>query len=313
MSILVILVAILAAVVAGLVWFTRATARKAEAAVPPRGSFVQISTGRLHYVDRGTGPAVVMIHGLGTQLGNFDQFLIDALADTHRCIALDRPGMGWSDRPEEAPANPRAQAAQVVELIDALGLERPLIVGHSLGGAIALCLALDHPDKCRGLALLAPLTRAGDPPSPIFAPLAITSPLVRRLAAHTLATPLGLRNTAAVLDVVFGPDPVPEDYAIAGGAYLGLRPSAFINTSRDFMASTRDMRWMAEGYDRIAVPVHILYGSDDRTLSVQTQARDLVARHPQFRLTEVPGGHMLPLTHPTQSAAFIRAADATTA
>lgn len=68
------------ALVSGLIWFTWKTKRRIEAAVPPRGAFEVISTGRLHYVDRGEGPAVVLIHGLGAQLGTFDQFLVPELA-----------------------------------------------------------------------------------------------------------------------------------------------------------------------------------------------------------------------------------------
>ena len=126
-------------------WVTRKTAAKVAQAVPPRGKFIQISTGQLHYIDKGDGPPILMIHGLGAQLGNFDTGLADDLARDHRVIAVDRPGMGWSDRPDDADASPRAQAALIVEVIEALGLEKPLIVGHSLGGAIAMCLALDAP------------------------------------------------------------------------------------------------------------------------------------------------------------------------
>lgn len=309
MTVIWLLVLLIAATVTALVWFTWNTMRKVEAAVPPRGQFIDISTGRLHYVDKGQGPAIVMIHGLGAQLGNFDYALVDALSATHRCIAIDRPGMGWSDRPDDAPANPRAQAGYVAEAIDALGLERPLIVGHSLGGAIAVCLAQDFPEKARGLALLAPLTRGGDAPSAAFASLGIRSDLVRKALAWTLATPIGLRSTDMVFDLIFGPDPVPPDYSTKGGGLLGLRPVSFFNTSRDYMASLADIKWMRAGYADMPVPVAVLFGEDDRILSVETQGRKLVADHPAIRLEVTQGGHMLPLTHPQACAEFIRRTD----
>ncbi len=309
MTVIWVLLALVAATVAGLVWFTWSTKRKVEAAVPPRGDFIEISTGRLHYVDKGQGPAIVMVHGLGAQLGNFDFALVDALSSTHRCIAIDRPGMGYSARPDDAGASPRAQAGYVAEVIDKLGLDRPLIVGHSLGGAIGVCLALDHPEKIRGLALLAPLTRGGDAPSPAFASLGLSSNLMRRIIGWTLATPLGMRNTDLVFNLVFGPDPVPRDYGTRGGGLLGLRPGSFFNTSRDYVASLNDIKWMRAGYETMPVPMALLYGEDDRILNVESQGRKLVADHPAIQLEVIAGGHMLPLTHPDACVDFIRRHD----
>lgn len=305
MVVLWLILALVAITLTGLVWITWSTKRKVETAVPPRGQVIDISTGQLHYIDRGTGPVVLMIHGLGAQAGNFDYALIDKLADRYRCIAIDRPGMGWSDRPDEAPANPRAQAGYVAEVIDALGLEKPLIVGHSLGGAIGVCLAMDHPEKIRGLALLAPLTRGGDAPSPAFASLGIKSDLLRRIIGWTLATPMGMRNSALVFDLVFGPDPVPVDYGTRGGGLLGLRPKSFFNTSRDYISSMRDIKAMRAAYADLRVPMALLFGAEDRILSVEAQGRKLVADHPHIQLQEIPGGHMLPLTHPDACADFI--------
>ena len=309
MTIIWLLILLVGTTIAGLVWFTWKTRRQVETAVPPRGQFIEISTGRLHYVDKGDGPAIVMIHGLGAQLGNFDYALVDALSSTHRCIAIDRPGMGYSDRPDDAPANPRAQAAYVAEAIDKLGLDRPLIVGHSLGGAIAVCLARDFPQKTRGLALLAPLTRGGDAPSPAFASLGIKSDMMRKALAWTLATPLGMRNVDMVFNLVFGPDPVPRDYSTRGGGLLGLRPGSFFNTSRDYVSSMADIKWMRASYGDLQVPMAVLYGEDDRILSVETQGRKLVADHPEIALDVIPGGHMLPLTHPDACVDFIRRND----
>ena len=157
-------------------------------------------------------------------------------------------------------------------LADKLGLDRPLIVGHSLGGAIAVCLARDFPQKTRGLALLAPLTRGGDAPSPAFASLGIKSDMMRKALAWTLATPLGMRNVDMVFNLVFGPDPVPRDYSTRGGGLLGLRPGSFFNTSRDFVSSMADIKWMRASYGDLQVPMAVLYGEDDRILSVDGYA-----------------------------------------
>ncbi|MGH1354211.1 MAG: alpha/beta fold hydrolase [Thalassovita sp.] len=299
-------------VLAALLWLgwsayiTRKTARNVALAVPPRGAFIQISTGKLHYIDKGQGPVILMIHGLGAQLGNFDTGLADDLAQDYRVIAIDRPGMGWSERPEDAPASPRAQAALVAEVIDALGLEQPLVVGHSLGGAIAMCLALDFPEKIRGLALLAPLTMPRSGPAEVFAGLNLPNGAMRRLVSETIAIPTSIRMADQNMAAIFGPDAVPADYAVQGGGMLGLRPVSFRNTCRDFLASGADLGFMVKGYAGLKVPVSILYGREDQVLDYQTHGEGLIAKHPDIQLQLISGGHMLPLTHIPQTAEFIR-------
>lgn len=310
MPYLIALVLLILLSVVGLVWFTWNTKRGAEVAIPPQGTFLDLPGGRLHYTDTGRGPAVVMIHGLGGQMGNFNLALAPLLTGTHRVIVIDRPGMGYSDRAPDAPANPRAQAETVVALIEALGLDRPLVVGHSLGGAIALCLAMDHPERTRGLALLAPLTQPPSGPIEAFKGLAITGRIKLFVISWLLAIPMSIRTAPQVLDAIFGPDPVPDDYAVKGGALLGLRPAAFRNTSRDYLASGRDLRWMAGQYDSLQVPVRILYGAEDRILEADLHGRALVAKHPHIGLEVIEGGHMLPVTRAVACARFIRETEA---
>jgi pimeloyl-ACP methyl ester carboxylesterase len=285
---------------------TRKTARNVALAVPPRGTFTQISTGQLHYIDKGQGPVILMIHGLGAQLGYFATGLADDLAQDFRVIAIDRPGMGWSDRPEDAPASPRAQAALVAEIIDKLNLDQPLVVGHSLGGAIAMCLALDFPEKIRGLALLAPLTMPPKAPAEVFAGLNLPRSWVRKLVSETIAIPTSIRMADQNMAAIFGPDSVPPSYAVQGGGMLGLRPVSFRNTSRDFLASGTDLGFMVKGYADLQVPVHILFGREDQVLDYKTHGEDLVAKHPEIQLEFLSGGHMLPMTHIPQTAEFIR-------
>lgn len=293
----------------GLFSYTLRWKIRIEKIVPPRGQFTTLSTGRLHYVDRGTGPAILLIHGLGGQLGNFDCGLIDDLARDHRVVAIDRPGMGYSDRPNVAPAGHAENAALMFEVIDALKIETPLVVGHSLGGAISLAMALSAPDRLRGLALLAPLTLPSTTaPAAAFNNLRITKNWLRWLVAWTLATPGGFRNAAVVLDQIYGPETMPAEAPTKGGGLLGLRPRHFFNTSRDFMASGRGLKQMAERYNSLALPVRILYGTEDRTLDHTRQGKEMAALNPAVDLTLVPGGHMLPVTQPDTCAAFIRKA-----
>jgi pimeloyl-ACP methyl ester carboxylesterase len=296
-----------------LVLFTWFTARKVEAALPPKGRFIEAPLGsasaRLHVREAGPegAPPVVMIHGLAGQSAHYTYGVIPRLLDRFRTVALDRPGSGYSPRAHDAPADLATQAATVAALIDTLGLERPLVVGHSLGGAIALALALDYPDKVSGLALLAPLTHIQDAPPGVFKGLTIESPLMRRLVAWTLMLPASIRNSKATLAQVFGPDAVPKDFATRGGGLLGLRPASFLGASSDLQALPGSLPQQEARYGGLRVPVHVLYGRGDRILDWKANGQALVDKVPGARLELIDGGHMLPVTHPQQCADFIDA------
>src|SRR5246127_2958729 len=167
MTLLVVVLALVVVSVSGLVIFTDITARRVEKALPPRGQFIEVAGARIHYLDKGTGPPIVIIHGLGGQMGNFTYALLERLTDEFRVILMDRPGSGYSRRAPGATGRMTGQASIVGEFIRKLGLERPLLVGHSLGGAIALGVALDHRETGKGMALLSPLT---DVPKQVPAP-----------------------------------------------------------------------------------------------------------------------------------------------
>lgn len=293
-----------AASIAGLAIFSRVAARRIERDVPADGLFVTINGVRLHYTDHGQGPAIVMIHGLCGQLRNFSYALTDHLVADHRVILVDRPGSGYSAAAPSA-AIP-AQAKLIAGLIDALGLDHPLVVGHSLGGAVALALALDHPDKVSGLALLAPLTQPQDTVPPAFKAISIGSPAVRRAVAWTMATPLGLLSGSKGTEAVFAPEPAPADFGTRGGGTLTLRPGAFHAASTDLAATRNDMAALAARYGQLSVPVAILYGHEDAILDPETHGAKIAREFPRVELTLIPGGHMIPVTAPDQVAEWIK-------
>jgi pimeloyl-ACP methyl ester carboxylesterase len=303
---LLVIVVIVAAIVAGLVWFTATTARKIEAALPPRGQFIEIDGQRIHYVDRGSGPAIVMIHGLGGNLQHFTYALVERLIGEFRVIAVDRPGSGYSTRPNDASAALGAQAATLANLIRTLKLEKPLLVGHSLGGALALTIALHHPDCAGALALIAPLTHARDEAPEVFRGLAISSKLLRRIVSWTVATPLSILNRDKALATVFGPDTVPADFATKGGALLGLRPTSFYATSSDLMAVNDDLPMTMQRYGSLALPFGMLFGKGDRLLDYREQGEAMQQKCPALDLALIDGGHMLLLTAPDACVEMIR-------
>lgn len=301
-----ILLGLLAVYVLGLIGFTYYQKQWSEKKIPPRGAFTTISTGRLHYVDCGSGPAILLIHDLDGNLGWYDCGMIDNLAKDHRVIAFDRPGSGYSERPRSAPANIRAQARQVAEVIKKLEIERPIVVGHAYGGAVALALAAERPELLRGLALISPLTLYDEELPDIFSDYESSSNIMRAIRSWTVAVPHILRHPEHVLDMVFGPEKMPPEYLIRGGGFLSTRPTQFFNASRDFGAAEADIAGLMRDYARLQVPARILFGQDDRILNPEYHGSEMVTRYPQIGLRMISGGHMIPVTQPQACAEFVR-------
>jgi len=110
----------------------------------------------VNYHDQGQGEAVLLLHGSGpgvTAWANW-RTVLPELAQTHRVIAPDMAGFGYTQEPENFATTPQNWVAQVVGMLDALGLEEVNIIGNSFGGAIALHLAHQHPHRVRRLILM---------------------------------------------------------------------------------------------------------------------------------------------------------------
>lgn len=306
MHFLTTLVLILLVALVLLALFTAFIARKVTQAVPPSGEFVEVDGERLHYRSVGEGPALVLVHGLAGQMKNFDYLPLQELGQRWRVILVDRPGAGHSQRRDAGKAGIASQGRLVAQFIRQLALPQPpLLVGHSLGGAISLSAALQDPQAIAGLALIAPLTHfVPDVPEP-FRALAIRAPWLRKLVGHTLAVPFGIVFIRKTFAYVFAPEPVPDDFPVRGGGLLGLRPSAFEASSQDMVAIEDDLRVQEQRYGELRMPVHMLYGEGDQVLDWRVQGEALKAKVPQLDLTVVPGGHMLPVTQAAATAAWL--------
>lgn len=109
-----------------------------------------------NYHDQGSGDPVLLIHGSGpgvTAWANW-RTVLPRLAQTHRAIAPDMAGFGYTRAPDDFPPTPEFWVAQVLRLLDALGVERANVIGNSFGGAIALHLAHRHPERVQRLLLM---------------------------------------------------------------------------------------------------------------------------------------------------------------
>ena len=293
--------------IAGLALFTALTARRARALAPPLGRFIEVEGSRLHYLDRGAGPVVVLVHGLGGNLRNFYR-LADRLAATCRVIAVDRPGSGYSTVISGEHPTLAGQAAILARFLARLGLDRPLLVGHSLGGALSLALALDHPQSVRGLVLISTLSQLERAPPALFKGLDIHSATLRCLLAWTVMVPIGKLAYRATLKALFAPEPVPSSFDVESGGALGLRPWSFIGASKDMVTIADELAVMIPRYPSLSIPVVVIFGRQDPILDHRAHGERLVAALPNATLHLIEGGHMIPVTAPDQIATLIRQA-----
>lgn len=126
----------------------------------PEGRYAQLANGyRIHYHDEGTGPVVVMLHGSGNGACGYSNFKGNApalAAAGYRVIVPDLIGYGYSDKPDDVEYPLGFFIECVEQALDAIGVARYTLVGNSLGGAIALGFALEHPAAVERLVLMAP-------------------------------------------------------------------------------------------------------------------------------------------------------------
>ena len=274
-------------------------------ATPRLGRTIRVPGARLHVHEVGAGPPIVFIHGAGTQMRSLTEPLVPRLADRHRLIFLDRPDFGYSraDRGEDLSLVRQAQI--LLAGLDALEVNRPLLVGHSLGGALALQMAQQAPDRFSGLALIAPLTHPVDDLPEPFRPLVISNGGLRHALGWTIAAPGGLLQARRALTAIFDPEPIPEGYEPGAGGLLMAAPRQFVAASAEATRGMGDLAAQVAAYPSMRCPVAILFGRDDRILDPERQGRAAAQAIPGATLTLVEGGHMLPVTQPDLTARWI--------
>lgn len=306
MSIVLAILCIIALLLIVSTGFTQWAGRKAAEALPATGKFTKVDKGRLHWVEEGEGHPVVMIHGLGGNLHHFTYALAGDIAKDFRAISVDRPGCGWSERESKEQASLPEQARMIAEFLETEGIEKPIIVGHSLGGAVSLALALNHPDRVGSLALLCPATQPISETPDMFKGIDISSDGVRAFLANTLSGPMGVMMKDKVFGAIFAPEPVSKGFDFRGGALLGARPSAFISTSEDMVVGRSSVSDVAGREGELSVPVNVLYAREDEVLDPALHGErfaELAGAH----LEMLEGhGHMIPFTCPEKCADFIR-------
>ncbi len=290
----------------GMLAYTRFFVHHADQRHPPRGGFVTVDGVETHVLRKGegNGDPVVLLHGLNGVVEDFTGALIDRLAEEHEVLAIDRPGYGFTDRPDPAISQMPRQAAWLDNLLAELGVEDAIVVGHSLGGALATTYALDHPHRVRGLVLVAPYLYPNETP-----PDALHSspdwPLVRQLVAHLFLVPIGRPLARRLAAVSFDPEPMPSGYAQLW-ADRSLRPSQFLTVLDEARHLEAHVRETADRYAELAAPTIVLAGTEDALIDAVEHAERFHEAVPHAWLRTIEGaGHMLPWTRPSQVLAAV--------
>jgi phosphoglycolate phosphatase-like HAD superfamily hydrolase/pimeloyl-ACP methyl ester carboxylesterase len=282
-----------AAVLGGLALFNRAQARRAEERYPARGRFIQVSGVRLHYLERGEGPPVVLLHGNGATAEDFEVAgLIDRLSSNHRVLAFDRPGFGYSTRPRDRTWTAKEQAWLIQRALSRLSVEKPIVVGHSWGTLAAASLALDFPDDVGALVLLSGYYFPAPRVDVLLSTLNAV-PVLGDILNHTIAPLIGKLMAPIAVKKVFAPDPVPERFGTFPLA-LSLRPQQLAATAQDTAQMIPAALAMEARYHELAMPIAIVAGERDEIVETEAQSERLAKVLRQSAMTIEPEtGHMV--------------------
>ncbi len=217
------------------------------------GKYVTVFGARIYYLDRGTGPVVVLIHGLGDQASVWKKS-IDPLAAGHRVIALDLVGFGHSDKPLLS-YQPQTFVDFLGGFLNALHIERPSLVGNSLGGQVAALYAIEHPGAVERVALV-------DAGGFKLSPGAISP---RMKAALRLSTREDYRYFAqfTFFDKKFLPDDAFMDYAI--GERVRRGDGYTINQLIESLLRNDDV--LDGRLGAVSAPTLVIWGRGDRLVA----------------------------------------------
>ncbi|MEX0339755.1 MAG: alpha/beta fold hydrolase [Arenibacterium sp.] len=284
----------------------------AEARFPAKGEIVELDGVKIHAQVAGEGPDLILIHGASGNLRDFTFTLMDQLKDRYRVIAFDRPGLGWSRRPEgyggiwnSAGESPRLQAQILGQAAKELGVENPIVVGHSFGGAVAMAWALEHSDT-GALVLL------GGVSHPWTTRFHWQYPLNASVAGGALVVPLfsAFAPTSylnSVVGAIFEPQAVPDGYFDHVGAPLSLRRNAIRANARQVNGLLPHVTEIAEHYPDLTLPIEAVHGDLDTIVPMTVHSVPLSERVDSANLTVLNGvGHM---PHHADQGAVIAAID----
>jgi pimeloyl-ACP methyl ester carboxylesterase len=262
---------------------------------PPIGEFLDINGVRLHFVVRGdpSAPPLVMFHGNGTTLQDLiHSGLADAAATKFRVICFDRPGFGHSSRPRNVIWSPERQAELFCAALTRLGVERPLVLGHSWGTLVALAMAGRNSDRVKGLILVSgyyfPTWRID-----VWFASTAAIPIIGDALRYTISPVSTWLALPVFAKKVFAPREVPTVVKTQSPRLMLIRPSQLRAVAEESAFMVPSALTLQLSYRRLKCPTAIIAGRDDQIVESE-QATRLQNTMPHAVATIVPDlGHML--------------------
>lgn len=259
--------------------------------VVPEGKSLDVNGRKLHYVQGGTGPDLILIHGASGNLGDWTFQHYADLARRYRVFVMDRPGLGFSDPAPQADSL-QSQADMIHAAARKLGISRATVVGHSYGGSVALAYALANPDAVSGMVLLSAPTHVWPGSAGGFYTITNT-PVIGTIFSNLVPALASERRIKSAIKAIFSPQPVPDGYIEHIQPELSLRPAAFRRNAAQVGALKEQLRAMTPRYPTLTMPIELLHGDQDETVFLDIHARQFAREVPSARLTVLDGiGHM---------------------
>jgi pimeloyl-ACP methyl ester carboxylesterase len=266
--------------------------------------FIEVEGTRLHFMIRGSGRPVVLIHGNPGSCQDWTR-LYAPLASHFCAFAFDRPGHGRSDRSNQrGNVTVEVQAQLLHSALAQLGVERPIIVGHSWGGALALIYALSYPDDVSSVVLLAPAAFESDDGVSFLSKMPAW-PVIGDVL-NTLFTPLlSAWLVRSDLAKAFSPDKVPTSY-LQHTLAEWTRPGKVKWYSVDDALLNTSLCKFSPRYAELRLPVAIVTGDSDLIVPAKENAFRLAGMLPHARLLVLEkAGHQIPFVRPEAVVAAV--------
>jgi len=269
-------------------------AQSAKSQSPPVGTFVDVDDTRVHYLERGHGTPLVLLHGNTLRLEDFvASDLIERLARNYRVLAFDRPGFGYSERPRNRLWTAETQAALLGQALLQLGVERPIVLGHSWGTLVALEMALIPSVGVRKLVLISGYYFA-TPRLDAFLATPVAIPVLGDVMRYTVSALSARLLLGRTVKAMFAPQAVPVNFIETLDREMLLRPVQIRANAEDAAYMMPSASALQRRYGEIRAPAAILAGAADKVVDPEKHARKLHVELENSQLHVLPGvGHML--------------------